>query len=291
MRIASPAVVVGALLLGREAHAHNASVYLSSPLAAPDGFGWLTLLFLAALFATAVRHLHLREGRTLARASLRAAIVLGAMMLTLLLAGRLVWWSTTVPLPSVAWSRPVLWGLGWNDVGGLFAGWNLFVLATLLLWSAALFRGADRGRRRPMAAFATLYLVGLLPLLLSGALAHGHAGGYTRRRCEDRLQRHGLALAAFAKRHEGRLPPAGDDLALLDALEADLRDVGLERDKAVCAVRALFEKQVPPYLWSEAHAGKRVSELPEDEVLLSCPHSPEARLTAGAVASRLESSP
>jgi hypothetical protein len=173
---------------------------------------------------------------------------------------------STAPPPGLALGAPVFWGWGWREIGALFAtanGIGLALFATFLVLVSLIVAGrrAFRSARLALTAAPGLYLLGLAPYLLTGALASGHPGAYTFMRCDWNLAEIGGSLHAYAKAHEGRLPVGRTLTELMPLLEPYLRERSPIVRADLCPVSAPYQRNPETYRWNPELSGRALDEL------------------------------
>ena len=124
-----------------------------------------------------------------------------------------------------------------------------------------------------------VYLAGLLPFVLSGALIHGWTGGHLTTTCFfGRLYGLEEAVLEYADEHGGRLPAGANMEEVRAELEPYLHSgsggfSGHGDGPCVCPARAVFERHPSLYVWNAGLSGRSLQELkdmPSKTPLVSC---------------------
>lgn len=249
----------------------------------PSGFLWVAAVWVVALVIANAAFLTRYGLDTWPRAIM--AGIETALMFALLVAGIALALSnlTTGPLPVPWWGGEPCYGIGWNGASiGAFCFWN--VICLLLLRRSARVHVADDyrlllpDRRRLLRLNTIVYLAGLVPFVLSGALLHGWTGGHLYAACLSRLLGLGDAIVQYADEHGNRLP-SGTDMQAVSAelvpyMRPDGPSYGARRDgPSVCPARAIFERHPRLYIWNASVSGKSLEELralPGETPVISC---------------------
>lgn len=166
------------LLVPSRAAAHSLAVYVSTPVSPPEGFQWVKIAALAALLLLNILLFRLRmPGKGVIWRPVLAVAGFGVVFYGFGVSSANM---STAPPPGLGSPYPVMWGMGWQEIGDLFVRWNvyglLFLLASVAI-AAKLKRWQEkRSIRLLLASNAAVYLLFLLPYISTGALAHGWGG-------------------------------------------------------------------------------------------------------------------
>jgi len=274
-----PAVFL-ALAAATDVHAHGLVISASTSVLPPRGFEWVAAV--CGLGFVLGNAFILRAWRldSWGQALVRAIGMVFTFAISLMVLGLLASSFTTAPLPGLSWPHPVFWGLGWHQVGFIFVAWNAVGLLVLRRTARRWLLGdTDAGacaRRVVLRANMAIYLVGLLPFMLSGAITHGWAGSHVATRCRSQLSTLGAALLRFSRDNGGRLPVGQHVQGVFAQVRPYVRSMGNWWDHPiyVCPVCAAFKKDPEPYVWNAELSGKtfeQLQQLERPEPLISCP--------------------
>ncbi len=262
------------LLFAPAAKAHGLAKYISTPVTPPLEFTWWFIPSVAILLFGCYLVIWKLLGRSRGAS---IALSLGAVVaftISFLVVGVFASGFHTGPPPGLGIPCSTMWGLGWEDVGGLFVFWNLLGMAclyvSLLVWGG-LRRSASK--RLPIAlAVLGMYAAGLIPYISTTALAHGWAGGYVQRRCSDNVQKLNEAVYEYAKGHGDYLPEADN----LESLLKTLQPHAFGREALHCSVAMAFERSPEPYVWNAAFSGLSLDDANKlaysNESPIICPY-------------------
>lgn len=260
---------------------HGFARYLSTPITPPEEFRWWfpisVAILLCGTFVVMWRVLK-RPWLTAIRLSV---YTIALFAVSYFIVGHIAATMTTAPPPGLGFPHPTFWGMGWTEVGWLFLRWNVygygFFLGALFLCS-----GVRRTRERfirPALCALVLYVAALPPYVVTGALAHGWAGGYVRGGCDRRLRILNEALVECARSHGGRLPAVDGMDDLLRELKPFLSEdrIRYVPPVDVCPTGSAYERQPERYGWDRSFSGIDLRDVGRDPSLkekaaISCPY-------------------
>ena len=129
-----------------------------------------------------------------------------------------------------------------------------------------------------MKANAMLYVVCIMPFILTGAFAHGWVS--VSMRCENHLRRLNYAIMKYAEHNKWILPKAKTFQELKEKIEPYLVDNNYDVI-TVCPEGGAFFRNPDEYIWNPNLSGKPFSEMVGDiyslnldnkEPPLQCPY-------------------
>jgi len=278
-------VVLSALyLLPTAACAHGFALYVSTPLTPPRELIWwfpfaLTLI-IAGIFLI-MRRLLGRSWPATVGLSVLAAILFATSFLMFGLFAASV---HTGPPPGLGLPCRTFWGMGWRSVGWLFVRWNIYGYL-FLLGSLYICGGISRTKahfKQLVKWTAALYMAGIIPYIVTGALVHGWGGFYVHMGCERRLEILNVALLEYVEQHCGQLPVAGNMESLLKELKPYLDEDRIRRldPILVCPEGKAYERNPKGYKWNSKFSGVRLRDIDPEQLSLntapiSCPYHPK----------------
>jgi hypothetical protein len=259
-------------------YAHGTSIYVSTPVSAPNNYGWVVLISTFILIVT-----HAILFRKFLKLSWFLAI--SGSVIAIIVLWLAYWFMVGLagPLPIPQGERRIFWGYGWRHVGIRFFCSNLlgiFLLGAGIWITSNILkkyqRSEGRKRWRLYAFSAGIYILCLCPYIFSGALTRGGHGGYTHMACGSRICELGLALQKYADEHSGLLPIGKDFAEIMPQLRPYVwTGLRLRMPIQICPVGGSYEKDPKPYMWNSQMSGKSLDELKQlekPEWLLRCPY-------------------
>ncbi|MHB0938237.1 MAG: hypothetical protein ACYDCO_14430 [Armatimonadota bacterium] len=121
----------------------------------------------------------------------------------------------------------------------------------------------------------SVYLICLLPNIVTGAFTHGWTSFRSRYSCEHKLEVLGTALLRYADAHEKRLPEGRTFDEILPKIEPYLDERVEGEDTGFCPSGKAYHRHPLPYAWHANMAGKTLQQLKalrEAQPVLSCPY-------------------
>lgn len=285
--LALPIVVHG------EAYGHGLVMYPSTPVSPPAGYLWIAAVWAAVLIAANALFIRRRQLDKWHGAIATSLLIALTFALLFVAVGFVATILTNGFLPGPWWGYEPFYGLGWSvPVLFVFCFWNavgwLLLRGVVASQVVRTYRLLYPDKRLAFRINAAIYLGGLVPFMLTGALAHGWAGGHLDIGCRSHLAELGQALLDFAGEHDNRLPPGTN----MQDVFVDIRPyLGSRstRDVApvyVCPVCAAFELHPKPYLWNAQLAGRSIEELRNLDApvpVITCACGPHSRYHQGCV--------
>ncbi len=274
-------VVTAVLGLPNVVCAHSFAIYLSTPVSPPATFEWMLPVSLVAVCSAVFLALrlgaHLRLIETVIVSVATTLVFSGAFLFV----GRFAASVHTGPPPGLGPPSAIYWHWQDYELGSLFAIWNIIggvVLAVATFLCARLWRTDRNAKAIPilMLPLAT-YVLLLLPFLLSGAIAHGWAGGHVINAGKDRLYDVNRACFLYAAEHNGRFPVAATIDDLIPQIECFMTVTrsGYGNPITVYPAAWAFEKEPSPFAWDPAWSGQQAPELPiwdARQLPVQCPY-------------------
>lgn len=275
-------VFVSGLILSRDALAQGMVVYISTPLTPPVGFWPVPIVsFLMLVFL----NYYINKRYELSEHPFsRAVATVFCFGLFFVLFGHIASLMTDAPPPGLGLPSPAFWGFGWDRVGGLFFGWNIYGLVFLLVFLilfGRLWRIFDQKKFWIIFVLnIVLYAGCLTPYIVSGAFTHGWEGGEVRDRCDVRIDAYTKAIYDYAASHKGRFPEADSFSKLLPKIIPYLDTRRFESHygegrRFVCPHGDAFEKNPDQYVWNKRLSAKRTDEpdvMRDVDFIIICPY-------------------
>ena len=271
-------LVLSSIFLCDNACGHGFVIYVSTPFSPPEGFLWVLFIYLA-LFVfgnLAIWRKHKIGGWFQAICDpIFSLIILAAILFVYGFLGM-------QNFPCFWILNPVYWGWRWN-LGAIliFSIGNIVCFVGLML---ILYRGGKLRRhksngnlKRVLKYNLLIYLVCLIPYIVTGAYAHGWGGIYASMKCDSRIRRIHTAILEYAKEHDMKMPVAESIDDLIAEIEPYLyKDRDIKRKiEIICPVSAAFERKAQSFKWNKEMSGKPIKNLLDgsDEIgPIFCPY-------------------
>jgi len=267
------------LALAGTAGAHGFARYVSTPVTPPIEFVWwgyvASTIFILGTLVIIWRLLDRHWFYSIVMSCCTLALFITAFVMF----GRFASSMSTAPPPGLGEPCDTFWGMGWDEVGGLFVQWNLYGFG-FFLCSLFICGGIRRARKRfvrPAVTSFVIYVIALAPYIATGALVHGWTGSYVDLNCSHGLGVLCKTLIEYSKEHDGQLPTVDGIDALSRELEPYLAksDSSCFRPDYVCPLGDAYERRPKRYVWNTDFSGKPYKDIDldiffSDEGPLSC---------------------
>ncbi len=287
------AVLALPIVLHGEAYGHGLVMSPSTPMSPPAGYLWIAAVWAAVLIAANALFIGRRQLDNWHGAIATSLLIVLTSALIFAAVGFVARILTLSLLPGPWWAHEPFYGLGWSVPAlFVFCFWNavgwLVLRGVVTRQVIRTYRLSCPDRRLAFRINAAIYLAGLVPFMLTGALAHGYAGGHLSIRCRSQLAELGQALLDYVGEHDNRLPPGTNMQEVFVDIRPylDSKSTGDAEPIHVCPLCAAFERHPKPYLWNGQLAGISIEELRNLDApvpVITCAHDPHNRYHKGTV--------